>query len=205
MFNMVQGDPDCEMIEDEIDWARLIKFILLELQAKKPLPLKDEYLKKKGFNLKKRPIHLTLQMLHNFIDTVTEDLKVCAADKEVDKEEEVDKEKSKSKKKNRFLDFVFLTIEEYEKLKKRFPENYNQKIEALNNYAHKIGIKKFKAKYDSHYHTILDWERRNDDNRQGAKGNTQGQSGKASGKPSEADGRFNNLDEKDYHEDAINQ
>ena len=43
-FRMVQGDPDCEMIEDEIDWARLIKFILLELEAQKPLPLNDKYL-----------------------------------------------------------------------------------------------------------------------------------------------------------------
>ncbi len=69
-FKMVQGDPDCEMIEDEIDWARLLKFILLELEAQKPIPLDEKYLTKKGFNLKKRPISKTLQMLYNFIEVL---------------------------------------------------------------------------------------------------------------------------------------
>lgn len=67
---MAQGDPDCDLITDEIDWCRLVKFILLELEAKKPIPLDDQYLTKKGFNLKKRPISKTLLMLHNFIDTL---------------------------------------------------------------------------------------------------------------------------------------
>jgi len=65
---MVQGDPDCEMIENEIDWGRLLKFILLELEAQTPIPLDERYLTKKGFNLKKRPISLTLNVLHNFIE-----------------------------------------------------------------------------------------------------------------------------------------
>lgn len=90
-FNMVQGDPDCEMIDNEIDWARLIKFIILELQAKKPIPLNEQYLSKKGFNLKKRPISLTLQMLHNFIDTVYEDGETCVLEK---KREEKKREES---------------------------------------------------------------------------------------------------------------
>lgn len=71
-FTMVQGDTDCELITNEVDWSRLIKFILLELEAKQPIPLKENYLIKKGFNLKKRPILLTLTVLHNFIDIVTE-------------------------------------------------------------------------------------------------------------------------------------
>ena len=90
-FQMVQGDPDCEMIENEIDWARLIKFILLELQAKKPIPLDERYLVKKGFDLKKRPISLTLQMLHNFINVSTE----LQKESHVDKEKEEDKDKDK--------------------------------------------------------------------------------------------------------------
>jgi hypothetical protein len=92
-FQMAQGDPDCEMITDEIDWARLIKFILLELQAKKPIPLDDEYLRKKGFNLKKRPILLTLNMLQNFIVIVDEDEKLCAIDKDKEEDKEIDKDK----------------------------------------------------------------------------------------------------------------
>ena len=78
---MVQGDPDCELIEDEIDWARLIKIILLELEARKPLPNVDKYWLKKGFNLKKRPMSMTLKVLHNFLDVVTEGEKLCVVDK----------------------------------------------------------------------------------------------------------------------------
>ena len=83
-FNMVQGDPDCEMIENEIDWARLIKFIILELQAQKPIPMSEKYLEKKGINLKQRKISLTLQALHLFIEvrneTVTEPLPIVDVD-----------------------------------------------------------------------------------------------------------------------------
>ena len=84
-FNMVQGDPDCEMIENETDWARLIKFIILELQARKPIPLSDKYLIRKGFDLKKRSISLTIKELHEFIEihqeTVTEPLQSCNVEK----------------------------------------------------------------------------------------------------------------------------
>ena len=84
--SMVQGDPDCEMITNEIDWARLIKFILLELRAKKPIPLDTTYLIKKGFDLKKRKIELTLQALNGFIEivcneSVTNSLQECNVDK----------------------------------------------------------------------------------------------------------------------------
>lgn len=71
-INMADGDPDTELIENEVDWARLIKIILLELRAQKPVPNLDAYWNRKGFNLKNRPMSLTLQMLHNFLDIVTE-------------------------------------------------------------------------------------------------------------------------------------
>lgn len=79
-INMADGDPDTELIENEIDWARLIKMILLELRAQKPLPNIEAYWTKKGFNLKKRPMSLTLQMLHNFVVVVTENSKLCTID-----------------------------------------------------------------------------------------------------------------------------
>jgi len=98
-FNMVQGDPDCEMITSEIDFARLIKFIILELQAKRPIPLEPEYLKRKGFDIKKRPISLTINMLHNFVEVVTDcygnqngDVKTCVLDKDKEEDKEEDKE-----------------------------------------------------------------------------------------------------------------
>ena len=71
-INMASGDPDTELIENEIDWARLVKIILLELRAQKPLPNSDRFFEMKGFNLKDRPMSLTIQMLHNFLDIVTE-------------------------------------------------------------------------------------------------------------------------------------
>ena len=150
---MIQGDPDCEMIENEIDWARLVKFILLELSAKKPIPLNEKYLTKKGFDLKKRPISLTLQMLHNFINVSTEEPKLCHVDKDKDKEE--DKDKSKSSK-TRHLSFVFLTDKEFEELKGGLGEKQTQDlIERLNDYIGSTG-----KKYKSHYHTIKNWARR---------------------------------------------
>jgi len=83
-FNMVNADPEFEMLE-EIDKWRFIAFIMLELQYKKPVPINNDYLTRKGYNLKKRPISLTLKMLHNFIDVVTEDsglpLQACYTDK----------------------------------------------------------------------------------------------------------------------------
>ncbi len=96
---MADGDPDTELIENEIDWARFIKMILLELRAQKPLPNIESYWTKKGFDLKKRPISLTLQVLHNFVDVVTLEEKECYVDKSKNKireEKEEDKEKSKS-------------------------------------------------------------------------------------------------------------
>jgi len=72
-FTMVNGDPEFEMIESEIDKWRFAVLIMLELQAKKPIPLDEGYLTSKGFRIKKRPIGLTLQMLHNFIEIVTEE------------------------------------------------------------------------------------------------------------------------------------
>jgi len=102
-FKMVQGDPDCELIENETDWGRLIKLIILELQAQKPLPNIDTYWSKKGFNIKKRPMSLTISMLHNFLEVVTQ----LSNDVHVDKEKEEDKDKSKIKMVFPFEDLWF--------------------------------------------------------------------------------------------------
>jgi uncharacterized phage protein (TIGR02220 family) len=66
-FTMLNADPDIEML-CEIDKWRFLAFIMLELQMQKPVPLNDEWLVRKGFNIEIRPISLTLQMLHNFIE-----------------------------------------------------------------------------------------------------------------------------------------
>jgi len=75
-FSILNGDPEFELL-CEIDQWRFIKIIMLELQTKKPIPVDNIYLVRKGFDLKKRPIALTLQMLQKFInvcnETVTQD------------------------------------------------------------------------------------------------------------------------------------
>ena len=72
--------------------------------------------------------------------------------------------------KNRFLDFVLLTPKEHELLVAVFGEaGTKERIENLNSYLGSKG-----DKYKSHYHTILNWERRdkktNTDKPQGAWG-----------------------------------
>ncbi|MCP4566851.1 MAG: hypothetical protein GY841_04630, partial [FCB group bacterium] len=72
-FKMINADPDFEML-CEIDKWRFIAFAMLEIQTKKPVPLDSEYLRRKGFDLKKRPISLTIQMLHNSVEVRNENV-----------------------------------------------------------------------------------------------------------------------------------
>ena len=75
-FTMINADPRFEMVE-EIDKWRLVAFIMLELQIKRPVPLNSKYLSRKGFSLKKRPIKSTLEALKSFIEVVTVEGKLC--------------------------------------------------------------------------------------------------------------------------------
>lgn len=53
---------------------------------------------------------------------------------------------------------VLLTDIEYEKLKEKYPFNYQKRIDDLSIYISSKG-----DKYKSHYHTILAWDRRNNE------------------------------------------
>ena len=154
-FNMVQGDPDCEMIDNEIDWARLIKFILLELQAKKPLPLDPKYLVKKGFNLKKRPIALTLQVLHNFVNVSTEENSERAIEEKRVEENREEKKREEKLSFGKEFQKVKLTKAEFDKLTEKFE---NRTASLIDNLDSALASKGYK--YSSHYATILNWERR---------------------------------------------
>lgn len=61
---------------------------------------------------------------------------------------------------------VKLTDKEFEKLKTKFPLDYQERIETLSAYIASKG-----KKYKSHYATILNWARRDEDDTQRAKGN----------------------------------
>jgi len=65
-----------------------------------------------------------------------------------------------------FLDYVFLTKEEHEKLISQLGQTRtDEMIDRLNSYGHQKP-KKFKE-YESHYHTILAWVRKDGDSTKG--------------------------------------
>lgn len=70
------------------------------------------------------------------------------------------KETYKRNTKERFLDFVELTTGEHEKLQKALGDKTEYYIERLDGYIGQIGEAKARAKYKSHYHTILNWSRK---------------------------------------------
>lgn len=65
--------------------------------------------------------------------------------------------KNKENKKEKFLEFVYLTKQEYDKLIDTYWEKVIEwQIENLNNYI----WQKWKDKYKSHYYTILSWNKK---------------------------------------------
>lgn len=91
-FRMINSDPEFEMMHETDKW-RFIALIMLELQNKKPIPLDKNYLSRKGFDFGSRSMSLTLKMLHNFVDVVTEAENTCGLEKE--KEEDKDNTSAK--------------------------------------------------------------------------------------------------------------
>lgn len=69
-FSMLNSSYDFEQIDD-IDKWRFIALVMLELQMKKPIPYDEKWLQRK-ISINPRPISLTIQMLHNFIERVTD-------------------------------------------------------------------------------------------------------------------------------------
>jgi len=69
-LKMFQASPKHECLM-EVDKWRHIALIMLETQIKGPVPLDKNYLKRKGFDLQRRSIELTLNALHDFIEVVT--------------------------------------------------------------------------------------------------------------------------------------
>lgn len=92
-FKMINADPEF-MCLDEIDKWRFLAFIMIELQMQKPVPLTDKFLVQKGFDFKKRPLSLTLKMLHTFVElrneSVTESLRPITPEEQA----KIDQEKA---------------------------------------------------------------------------------------------------------------
>jgi len=68
-FSMINSDPEFELL-DEIDKWRFIAFVMLEIQAKKPILLNETYLNRKGFDFKNKKLIETLSNLEHFIQVI---------------------------------------------------------------------------------------------------------------------------------------
>ncbi len=146
-------DPDYQQLH-EIDRYRYLSLILYEtFLMGKPLVLTPTNLAILGWDKKKRAISLSLQMLHTFVECVTDVSNERAVDKSrVEKSRVYKKEESK----DCYAEFVLLTKEEHSKLIDKLGETLTASlIEELNDYVGSKGVQ-----YKSHYHTILAWSRR---------------------------------------------
>jgi len=116
-FTMVHGDIDCEML-CEIDFARFVKLILLQLQTKNLIPIESGYLSRKGFDLTVRPIEKTIESLKKFVEIIE------------DKEEKIPENKVKvtvtTKKLTPNSDVTFLREEFYRKFEELRGEKYKK-------------------------------------------------------------------------------
>lgn len=96
--------------------------------------------------------NVTPQLHHSYTEIEKE------IEKEIDKEIDIKPKKAKPIKKS-FGEFenVMLTEIEYNKLKERFPNDLNQRIDKLSGYVASTG-----KKYKSHYATIITWARKDE-------------------------------------------
>ena len=90
-FNMLNADPEFEMLT-EVDKWRFLTLVMLELQMQQPVPFDETYLKRKGMH-DKRPIRLSIKMLHNFIELIQESHNLCGVEIEIETETETEIEK----------------------------------------------------------------------------------------------------------------
>ena len=97
-FNMLNTSYDFDMLDD-IDRWRFIALIMLELQIKKPIPYDEKWLQSK-ITRNKRPISMTIKMLHNFVElsgnrneTVTQSRvdKSRVEENRIEKKQDIDK------------------------------------------------------------------------------------------------------------------
>lgn len=92
IYLSILHDPQFDNI-NEIDLWRFIAFILLELQLKKPVPMEQRYFSMMRVDAKKRPMSLTLQMLHTFIEVRNTDLEKSVYENRIEEKRIEEKKK----------------------------------------------------------------------------------------------------------------
>ena len=65
-FEMIQGNEEAEML-GEIEFSRLVKFIVMESCRQKEIPLDINYLSKRGFDFGLQSLETTVNLLSHFI------------------------------------------------------------------------------------------------------------------------------------------
>ena len=89
-FTMLFGDAEFELIENETDKWRYVAMVMLELKNRNPLPDTPKFWAK-YFDIKKRPMSLTLQMLQKFISIDTQGDEVPYIEKKREEERREEK------------------------------------------------------------------------------------------------------------------
>lgn len=130
-FKMLNADPEFELL-CEIDKWRFLAFIMLEMQVKKPIPLDEAYLRRKGFDFKARSLKSSITSMINSIEIcndlmktieivdVTEDLKVCTEEINSCAQIRVEKRRLDKKREECLFDFETLWIKYPSKIGKDF-------------------------------------------------------------------------------------
>ncbi len=162
LYSKLLEDDDFDCLPDD---SKLLFFCLLLFASRRNNNVSLNYIfLQKRLPITKKITKKTLQPLIDaeFIECYQGDSKVIAgkeqdATPETETETETETKQSKAKQsKDKYLDFVLLSKVEYGKLVKKFGEQQTkEKITELNE---GIGSKGYK--YDSHYFTILSWDRK---------------------------------------------
>lgn len=105
--------------------------------------------------MKERDIDSQMPVLAHFLEQVYSQSIETIVPEEKRREEREGEKLDKPAAKTRHLDFVLLTTEEHEKLQRYLNGNADEMIARLNDYIGSKGVK-----YKSHYHTIMNWWRK---------------------------------------------
>ena len=98
-------------------------------------------------------------LVTNISDIQLLPVQVHTKDKRKDKRKDTNTKDKRAPARKKYLEFVFLSNKEYQKLTEQLEERKrDEMIETLNNYIGSTG-----KKYKSHYYTILNWIRRDRD------------------------------------------
>ncbi len=156
LYNSLLDNEKFECLQDD---SKVLLFCLWMLTSRKgngKVPANPKYLYK-HLPLSKKP-NLQPLIQNGFIVICKQDDSKMIAEGNQDATPETEQRQSRVETKQKYMEFVFLSSEEYKKLVSQFGEQgTTEKIKALNDY---IGSKG--KKYKSHYHTILMWERKNE-------------------------------------------